>query len=226
VSDVRRSKELLRGVDAPRAPRPAFAHALREELFGAATVSTPTTTDDEDVVVDAVAPDVVALQPRRPQRTRWFLAAASIALTVGAVATVVVRSQNDQVDVSQAPPAVVADTEAACARFEAAAFGDVTREELVGSSNDATLTELETARALITELRSALAAFAAELEAAGIDHPDVFASLDVARGEAASALAHLDRGSLDQAAEEARLVETELIDLERALAEVGVVACL
>jgi hypothetical protein len=234
VIAFRRSARLLRDVDVARAPRPEFERALRTELFGAgiATRSTSTSStaalDDVDAVV-VTADDELAERRARvsSRRTTWLASAALIAVAVGIVAVVGVQVRDDQVDVSDAPPAsVVAEAQAACARFNETAFGDLGRDRVVGNQNDEQFVDREAAQRLTRQMQSALATFAAELQSAGVEAPEVFARLDVAASNAAGALAQAQTGSLDQAAEDMRLIETELVDVERALGSEGIVGCL
>jgi hypothetical protein len=221
----RRTARLLRDIDAPRAPRPEFDRALRTDLFGTNAAAVPEA--DDEPVVEPVAPDVVVPIRRPNRRSRWLAAAAVVALAVGIVTVVELQSGDDRVDVSSRPPAsVVADIRTACARFNASAFGNVGRAGLIGDGNEDLLADVARARELLTGLRAALASFAAELQAAGVDNDALFSSLDVARADAALALRDLDQGSSNQAAEDARQVESELIQIERALGDVGVVGCL
>jgi len=142
----------LHRVDRPRLPREAFADGLRERLRSAATSG--------DGHLDQV-PAVREPEPRGSRR-RFIVAVGVLAAAAALlVAVVIVRNDDVRVDHRPVPASRVGTLADACREFRETAFAPWTHDQVVGSSNAATLTTVTSALHAIVTLRAAVDRFAA-----------------------------------------------------------------
>src|SRR5262249_31243849 len=131
---------------------------------------------------------------------------------------------NDHVHVEHKVPAT--SVPAACRNFNDAAFSDVSRPALLGPANAGAFADATSARTRIETVHNALLTFAADLDRAGIQTPDVQRALALAAGKAAQALEFVRIGRMGGVPAAMREVETELEATREALAREGILECL
>ena len=203
-------RELLGGLDAPRSPRPEFAASLRDQLLA----------QRPDEAVELTGSDTSEPGPRRGGR--WLPAAAALALVALLTMAIVVRIDgNDSSVRTTAPRATV---EAACDRFTRAAFSEIPRTQLLGSP--ASVLDRPDLVIVVTRLRDGLEAFRGDLIRAGVDDPSVLSPLQRAISQATLATQLAEQGATSRVRATLLDVEPRLVEVQRALTELGVPRCL
>jgi hypothetical protein len=209
---------LLRKVDRPRAPHPMFARELRAELLGRESTRQPRVDHEDGTPEITVLPE--ALPQRQRPRRRLAVAAVVLALVGGGTWLVASQGGDDTVIVAVSPE-TKRTVEEACARFKAAAFGEVDRVSLLGPRNDDVLARPD-ARDVVARLASALAAFGSDLRDAGIDDQTVTVTVERATGRADTARRNLETGRSTLAPGDLTLVDLDLAEVERQLVVLGI----
>jgi hypothetical protein len=208
----REVRDLLRGIDEPRRPRPQFAASLRERLLAEPAAG-----------ADVIELDDVDPSRRRTARpARWVaLVAAALSLVIIGSIAVLNRSDSGPAIRARAPRATV---EAACERFSRSAFGTLGRAEFLRVPS-AALTTRDPA-ATIDGLRISLTQLRADLRAVGIREGAVFMPIDIAVRDVVRAREFVESGAPSRSSTYLESVESRLVEVRRALTAEGVPSCL
>ncbi len=230
MSEDQQARQLLDGLDRPRSPRAAFDQALRNELFREqADGRSPARDREADVVID-LEPRTAEREARRKRRKPGQLIVAAAVIAILALGTLIavteLGSDNNNV-ATRTGTETAQQTAAACARFDEKAFGTIGRQELLGPNRETAFRDRSKTQRAITELTAALAAFPAELRAAGISDPEVTRLLAQAHAASAAALDQLQRGlAIQVPRSKVAGIDVFLVDVQRRLIALGVAECL